>query len=110
AADVAVAEGLTEPPPARLCVLVDQFEEIFTLGSVDARAREGFVAALTALARSGAVWVIATMRSDFYPLCADLPPLAALKEGGGQYDVLPPSFAEIGHMIRCPARVAGLRF
>jgi hypothetical protein len=110
AESVSAAEGLTRAPQARLAVLVDQLEEIFTLSSVDARAREGFIAAVTALARSGCVWVIATMRSDFYPLCADLPALAALKEGGGQYDVLPPSFAEIGQIIRCPARAAGLSF
>ena len=50
------------------------------------------------------------MRSDFYPRCVEIPELASLKEGAGQYDVLPPSFTEIGHMIRCPARAAGLRF
>jgi tetratricopeptide (TPR) repeat protein len=111
AAAVARKEGLSRPPEARFALVVDQLEEIFTLPKIDDRQREGFVAALSALARSGAVWVLATMRSDFYPRCAELPELAALKEGpAGQYDVLPPTHAEVGQMIRGPARAAGLRF
>ena len=101
AAEAAAAtERLTSPPTARLAVIVDQLEELFTLAPVDTREREAFVAAISALARSGCVWVIATLRSDFYPRCVELPELAALKEGTGQYDVLPASFAEIGQMIR----------
>ena len=50
------------------------------------------------------------MRSDFYHRCAELPELAALKEGAGQFDLLPPSFDEIGQIITYPAQVAGLRF
>src|SRR5205807_8358126 len=48
--------------------------------------------------------------SDFYPRCAEIPELVALKEGAGQYDLLPPTFAEIKQMIAYPARAAGLRF
>lgn len=107
---VALAEGRAEPPQARIVVMVDQLEEIFTQPQLTPAEREGFTAALNELARSGLVWVIATMRSDFYPRCAEIPQLSALKEGEGQFDVLPASFAEIGQMIRYPARAAGLRF
>jgi energy-coupling factor transporter ATP-binding protein EcfA2 len=103
-------EQLTESPKARLAVVVDQLEEIFTLAQVDDRERRSFVVALSALAGSGCVWVIATMRSDFFPRCVEIPELVALKEGAGQFDTLPPSFAEIGQMIRYPARAAGLTF
>ena len=34
--------------------------------------------------------------------CAELPELVALKAGQGQLDLLPPTFAEIGQMIRYP--------
>jgi tetratricopeptide (TPR) repeat protein len=54
--------------------------------------------------------VICTLRSDFYPRLANLPKLGALKEGAGQYDLLPPTASEIGQMIRLPASAAGLRF
>ena len=107
---IALEEGRTEPPQARLAIMVDQLEEIFTLERVTPAEREGFVAALGALAHSGIVWILATMRSDFYPYCAEIPELSALKEGEGQYDLRPADFAEIGQMIRYPARAAGLRF
>ena len=100
-------DGTASP---RLIVVVDQFEELFTLGTVTAEERRGFVRALGELAGSGHAWVIATMRSDFYHRCAELPELAALKEGAGQFDLLPPSFDEIGQIITYPAQAAGLRF
>jgi hypothetical protein len=54
------------PPDARLLVVVDQMEELFTRDWLDETARAGYVAALAALARSGLAWVVATMRSDFF--------------------------------------------
>jgi tetratricopeptide (TPR) repeat protein len=95
---------------ARLALVVDQMEELFTLDRVTADERTRFVEALDVLARSGWVWVVATLRSDFYPRCAELETLVAMKEGAGQYDLLPPAPAEIGQMIRQPALAAGLRF
>ena len=53
---------------------------------------------------------MATLRSDFYHRCAEIPELQDLKEGVGTYDLKPPSSAEILQMIRQPARIAGLRF
>jgi hypothetical protein len=97
------------PLTARLLVVVDQMEELFTRDSLDEPARARYVASLAALARSGLAWVVATMRSDFFARCAELPDLVALKEGQGQLDLLPPTFAEIGQMIRYPARDAALR-
>ncbi len=110
AASVQTEEELERPPEARLALLVDQFEELFTLEGVSAKEREAYVAALDALARSGRVWVLATLRSDFYDRCAETPVLLALKEDAGQYDLLPPAPAEIAQMIRLPSRMAGLSF
>ena len=70
----------------RLFLVIDQMEELFTLERFDPEQREQFSAALSALARSGCAWVLATMRSDFYPHCGELPALAALKDDG-QYDL-----------------------
>jgi tetratricopeptide (TPR) repeat protein len=69
-----------------------------------------FIEALDTLARSGWVWIIAALRSDFYPRCSEYEKLVALKDGAGQYDLLPPTPAEIGQMIRQPAQAAGLHF
>ena len=98
------------PLTARLLVVVDQMEELFTRDWLDEQGRARYVAALAALARSGAAWVVATMRSEFFAQCAELPELAALKAGQGQLDLLPPTFAEIGQMIRYPAHDAALRW
>jgi len=92
-----------------LALVVDQLEEIFSDPSITPAEREAFVRMLDALARSGRVWTIATLRSDFYPRCVEVPGLVALKEGG-QLDVAPPVPGEIAQMIRMPAAAAGLRF
>ena len=107
---LAQSEHLLQPPEARLVLLVDQLEEIFTRESIMQEQRIAFIGALSALAHGGAVWVIATLRSDFYARCTDLPELMALKEGHGQYDLQPPTPPEISQMIREPTRMAGLRF
>ncbi len=98
------------PLQARLLVVVDQMEELFTRDWLDEPARARYVAALAALARSGLASVVATMRSDFFARCAEIPELVALKAGQGQLDLLPPTFAEIGQMIRYPARDAALHW
>ena len=97
-------------PQARLALLVDQMEEIFTQDWVTDKDRERFVECLDKLARSDRVWVVATFRSDLYPKCATVPKLVELKEGAGQYDLMPPTATEIGQMVRLPTRAAGLRF
>jgi tetratricopeptide (TPR) repeat protein len=98
------------PGNCHLALVVDQLEEIFTDDRIDQRQRDSFSAALDALARTEYVWIVATMRSDLYPRLTDLPVLMSLKEGDGQFDLLPPSMREIGQIIRLPAAAAGLRF
>ena len=110
ATDVAREEKLTAVPTARLLIVIDQLEEIFTGSMQTDTERMAFAAALGALARSGDVWVLATMRSDFFNRLVELPQLMELKGGEGQFDVLPPTFAELEQMIVLPARVAGVGF
>src|SRR5690606_4557344 len=50
---------------AGLLLALDQLEEVFAW---PAEARQGFAALLRALLESGRVWLLATLRSDFYPL------------------------------------------
>jgi hypothetical protein len=94
---------------ARLIVIVDQLEELFTIEGLPAERREAFVAALETLAQCGLAWVIATMRSDFFDRLAAFPRLAALS-ADARYLLTPPDGAEIGQITRQPAREAGLRF
>ncbi len=110
AAEKKRAEGRTDQPDVRLIVTIDQMEELFTLERSSAEERRGFIDALSSLARGGRAFVVATLRSDFFGRCEELPELMALKQGAGQYHLQPPSLAEVAQMIRLPARAANLRF
>ncbi|MEM7068366.1 MAG: hypothetical protein AAF478_05725 [Pseudomonadota bacterium] len=98
------------PPNCRLIILVDQFEELFNREDISTKERDAFIDLIGAMASSGKVWVVASLRSDFYHYCADYPLLAELKGKDGQYDILPPTAAELSQIIRQPSRIAGLTF
>jgi WD40 repeat protein len=100
----------SQTPEARLILVIDQLEEMFTVERFNAPQRYAFINAISALSRSGLAWVITTMRSDLYARCAEIDELRALKSDNGQYDLMPPSVAEIGQIIRMPAIAAGLEF
>jgi tetratricopeptide (TPR) repeat protein len=95
---------------ARLALVIDQMEEMYTQEEILPEHRQAFFDVIDSFVRSGRICVICTLRSDFYPRLVNLPKLAALKEGAGQYDLLPPTASEVGQMIRLPASAAGLRF
>ncbi|MDP1976009.1 MAG: ATP-binding protein, partial [Alphaproteobacteria bacterium] len=81
AQEIKEKENLKEAPVAKLALLIDQFEEIFTNDALSPEENELFIKVITALAQSGLVWIIATMRSDFYHRAAEYPDLIELKEG-----------------------------
>jgi hypothetical protein len=95
----------TPLPEYRLLLVLDQFEEIFGLAD---EARQALVRVVDSLAHCGRVWIVATMRSDFYPMLQKYSDLVQLKDGGAQLDLLPPSAHEIGEIIREPCTAAGL--
>ncbi|GAA5171406.1 hypothetical protein GCM10023321_69930 [Pseudonocardia eucalypti] len=86
----------------RRVVVVDQFEEIFTLCK-DAAAREAFIRALGALPG----FVVLGLRADFYPNCMDHPELVASLRGG-HLPLGPMTEAELRDAIARPARAVGL--
>jgi len=94
---------------ARLALVVDQLEELFTTG-FSAEVRQKYILALVSLVKSGRVFILATLRSDFYPSYQEFPDLIELTKPGGKFDLRPPTAYEIGNMIRLPAEAAGLRF
>jgi WD40 repeat protein len=98
-----------ELPKARLALVVDQLEELFTTGfSPDVRQK--YIGAIAELVRSGRVFILATLRSDFYASYQQFPELIDLTKPGGKIDLWAPTAYEIGNMIRLPAEAAGLRF
>jgi tetratricopeptide (TPR) repeat protein len=88
-------------PDERLLLVADQLEEVFDVPS------GGFTAALAALSRSGAAWVVATLRADSYAALLADATLRQLKVAGATFDLVPPDFAAI---VRGPAKAAGLTF
>src|SRR5262249_51876817 len=95
---------LAPGPPALL--VVDQFEEAFTL-STDAANRDRFFDALLDLRGTGGSIVVA-LRADVYGRCADHPRLAAIV---AEHHVLlgPMSGDDLRRAIEGPARAARLR-
>ena len=90
-------------------LVIDQMEELFD-DQTTAEQRVAFMTVVDRLVRKGVAHVLATLRSDFYSRCNDLPGLEQLKAGDGQLDLSWPSKADIGQMIRQPARLAALQF
>lgn len=84
-------------------------EELFTL-NYDAKHLRAFLETIAILARSGRVFVIGTLRSDFSPRYQEQPTLVALARDGVRFDLLPPTPDEISQIIRRPASLAALQF
>ncbi|MFF7730812.1 helix-turn-helix domain-containing protein [Streptomyces sp. NPDC008001] len=99
--------------PASLVIVVDQFEETFTLCR-DERERAAFVEVLLALATvrrdgrgSPAALVVLGVRADFYDRCLAYPGLAASLQRG-HVTLGPMNDAQLREAITAPARAAGL--
>jgi WD40 repeat protein len=95
---------------AKLILVIDQLEELFTKEGIGPDDRRLFARLLAGLARSRVVWVVATLRSDFWHLAAQVPELMGVTQGRGRLDVPPPSAAELAEMIRKPAQAASVSF
>ncbi len=100
----------TAPGDRRLVVIVDQFEEVFTLCR-DGSERDRFVATLldASAVGGGQTIVVVTMRADFFGRAAAIPGLAPQL---GERDVLvaPMERDELRRTMVEPARRVGLRF
>lgn len=88
----------------RLLLVVDQFEELFTLCK-ERSERQAFVDNLLMAANpDGAVTLILTLRADFYHYCAEFPELRAALETRQKY-IGAMSKAELRRAIQEPARL-----
>jgi len=91
-------------------LVVDQFEEAFTL-CTDDQIRAAFINNLLALVQAPGLrhMVILTMRTDFESFVARVPPLLPLFEAG-LLRVTPLNAAELRAVIEKPAEMVGLKF
>ncbi|MCX4986597.1 helix-turn-helix domain-containing protein [Streptomyces sp. NBC_00572] len=88
-------------------VIVDQFEEVFTLCTVPDQ-RAAFIAALLAAERADSrLRVVLGIRADFYGPCLEHPELAAVIRAAG-LPVGPMSESELRQVITKPAAAHGL--
>jgi WD40 repeat protein/DNA-binding SARP family transcriptional activator len=103
------------PPPttgspnrSRTVLVVDQFEEVFTMCPVD-RERIAFIEALTeaALLSEGEVTILLAMRADYYGRCAEHEALASLV-AASQVLVGSMKADDLRRAIKLPAERAGL--
>ena len=111
------ASGGDKEQPARLLLIIDQLDEIFGAG-VDDAARVAFARLLDRLARTGLIWIVATLRAELYEafLKSTLAQLASPEIAGNTkrleltFDLLPPGLTEVAEVVRGPARAAGLEW
>ncbi|WP_208865686.1 helix-turn-helix domain-containing protein [Streptomyces viridochromogenes] len=94
-----------------LVLVIDQFEEVFTLCTADAERRD-FVRTLHALSRPdphtrSRILVVLGVRADYYGQCLSHPELvAALRDA--QFPLGPMTSEELREAVAGPARAAGL--
>ncbi|MEU8221851.1 hypothetical protein [Kribbella sp. NPDC048915] len=117
---VSPGRGVPVPAPDRLLIVVDQFEELFTM-CADEAERRTFVTALAAAARRPvlphepslsalvATVVVLGLRADFYPQALRHPELAAALQSA-QVVVGPLTERELRRVIAEPALRASLQF
>ncbi|MEH2422480.1 MAG: caspase family protein [Nostoc sp.] len=88
----------------RCLLVVDQFEEIFTLGSQE-EERQRFIELLTQVSE-GRLAIVTTMRADFLEYCLNYKSLTQLIQEQAVY--MPPLLgAELEEAIASPARLQG---
>jgi eukaryotic-like serine/threonine-protein kinase len=99
--------GYDRAVKAALLLVVDQLDELFG-GEIGEDVRARFAQLLRLLARSGRVWIIATLRADLFDRYLAQPDLKQLKDDGASYDLAPLDVAELGEIVRAPAAAADL--
>jgi WD40 repeat protein/DNA-binding SARP family transcriptional activator len=97
------------PAESELLLVVDQFEELFTLTAEETRRH--FLAGLTALAADprSPVRVLVTLRADFFDQPLVYPEFGELLRAG-MVAVTAPSEDELAEAIERPARRVGVRY
>ncbi|MBB5079471.1 NACHT and WD repeat domain-containing protein [Nonomuraea endophytica] len=108
AAEIRTAVNARAGPNTRIVLIVDQFEETFTLCTDEARRRVFIQALHAACSAGGRALVVLGLRADFYGHCLRYPQLAdALRE---RQQLLEPMTADqLREAILAPARAVGLR-
>jgi DNA-binding SARP family transcriptional activator/WD40 repeat protein/energy-coupling factor transporter ATP-binding protein EcfA2 len=102
-------EGLGRVVDGELLLVIDQFEEVYTLATAD--QRDSFLRLVADAAEDPAteVRVVVTLRADFYDRPLEDDRLGRLVRDG-LVTVLPPTREELVEMITGPSQAVGLRW
>ncbi|GAC13670.1 tetratricopeptide repeat protein [Aliiglaciecola lipolytica] len=87
------------PQEQKLAIGIAELESLFLTESLGYTERRYFTDILAGIVVQCGIFVIATLRSDFYQSLSDYPALLRLKQNGGQMDVLPPSLSQLKKMV-----------
>ena len=104
-----VADKVLDHAQVRLAIILDQLEELFTVPFPPDAIRQ-LVEVLDALATTGTVWILATLRTDFLQDLERSTELAARFDSDSRYLLAAPNEAELSQIIERPAEAAGLTF
>lgn len=106
----AIKNGIPRPK-AKLTLLIDQFEELYT-SKIAPEQIQAFTHCLRVLLESkdSPVVCVITLASAFYPMAMEDSNLREIASGEGTYSLAPPTEDELAQMIRLPALAAGIRF
>lgn len=104
-------EALTNlPETARLLLVIDQFEEVFTRAAGIERQQFLDLLRLMVTADTARTQLLVTMRSDFFGHLSHYPELAALFEGDNLLIVAEMTTANLIQAIEGPAKAVGLKY
>ena len=98
-----------QPGTKRLLLVVDQWEELYTLCRDDATIRR-FIGQLFDATRSTPLTVVFTCRADFYGRVLEYRPLVERIDEGAQVSLGPMNETELRQVIDAPAAKVGLEF
>ncbi len=99
---------LAASPQQRVVLIVDQFEEVFTLTTDEAERGHFFDLLTTAVEQSGPLFVILTLRADFYDRPMHYPKLYRLIDDH-KVSVLPMERDDLRKVIEGPANLSDVK-
>ena len=105
-----LADILPEKTNESVLFFIDQFEEIFTDPLITEQERTRTFALLKGIVSTNRIWMIFSMRSDFYHKFTSYPTLLELRNDSIVYDIPKILHSELQEIIEEPAKKAGLKW
>ncbi len=97
-------------PAGKLLLVVDQWEELYTLDHEDEDERDRFLAEILAATKSSSISVLLLFRGDFYGRVMEHPELRRRLKGDCLISLPDMSLADLRRAVEEPARKVGLSF